>query len=68
MKDINDLNPIWQQIICSLTGAASNRVILANQGRPMPGGTELSASYLLVRCAPMDGRPSTMPMYRRWNR
>ncbi|WP_416425587.1 hypothetical protein RAM80_07470 [Pseudomonas sp. App30] len=48
MKDINDLNPIWQQIICSLTGAAANRVILANQGRPMPGGTDLSASYLLV--------------------
>lgn len=48
MKDINDLNPIWQQLVCLLTGAATNRVILANQGRPMPGGTALSASYLLV--------------------
>jgi hypothetical protein len=48
MKDIDDLNPILQQIVCTLTGAAVNRVILANQGRPMPGGTDLSASYLLV--------------------
>jgi len=48
VRDINELNPTLHQLVCLLSGAASNRVILANQGRPMPGGTELSGSYLLV--------------------
>ncbi|WP_213881204.1 hypothetical protein [Pseudomonas sp. dw_358] len=48
MRDINELNPIFQQVVALLTGADLNRVILANQGKPMPGGTALSASYLLV--------------------
>ena len=48
MKDIDDLNPLWQQVVCALTGAAPERVIPANRGRPGPAGTELSASYQLI--------------------
>lgn len=48
MKNIDELNPVWEQMICSLTGVAPDRVIAANQGRSMPDGTDLSASYLLT--------------------